>query len=338
MKDISFQEKELKILREAVDNANTILGEKMVKSDNIKLLINILENFIRSNKCLCYGGTAINNILPEQDKFYNRNSEIPDYDFFCPDALQCAKKLADTFFKEGYTEIEAKAGIHNGTYKVYVNFIPLADITYLDKSLFNNLLKKSIKINGISYCPPDFLRMSMYLELSRPMGDVSRWEKVLKRLILLNKNYPLKGNNCKNKDFVRISKPTGVKGIKKYVARAPGAGSIFSEFENKAPVGVKAAVRYNDLLKFKGLDKKHTQIVEGDKIKWVYLRDNPYKIDTMGFLDFDLPKPIRKFIEEYVDIPRSFDTILKNKLESFYEDLGWGNLTLNTYVQQFFKF
>ena len=57
----------------------------------------------------------------------------------------------------------------------------------------------------------------------------------------------------------------------------------------------------------------------------------------MGFLDFDLPKPIRKFIEEYVDIPRSFDTILKNKLESFYQDLGWGNLTLNTYVHQFFN-
>ena len=55
----------------------------------------------------------------------------------------------------------------------------------------------------------------------------------------------------------------------------------------------------NDLLKFKNLDKKHTQIVEGDKIKWVYLRDNPYKIDTIGFLDFDLPKKIREFIEKY---------------------------------------
>jgi DNA polymerase elongation subunit (family B) len=144
--------------------------------------------------------------------------------------------------------------------------------------------------------------------------------------------------SLKDRSFIDISKPTGVKRIQQYTAGPPGAGSIFSEFENKAPVGVKAAVRYNDLLKFKGLDKKHTQIVEGDKIKWVYLRDNPYKIDTMGFLDFDLPKPIQKFIEEYVDIPRSFDTILKNKLESFYQDLGWGNLTLNTYVQQFFKF
>ena len=144
--------------------------------------------------------------------------------------------------------------------------------------------------------------------------------------------------SLKDMDFVKIAKPSGVKKIKKYTGLPASANCIFSEFENKAPVTVKAAVRYNDLLKFKNLDKKHTQIVEGDKIKWVYLRDNPYKIDTMGFLDFDLPKPIRKFIEEYVDIPRSFDTILKNKLESFYQDLGWGNLTLNTYVQQFFKF
>ena len=139
-------------------------------------------------------------------------------------------------------------------------------------------------------------------------------------------------------DFVDISKPTGVRGIKKYLGTPSSATNIFSTFEVKAPVGVKAAVRYNDLLKFKGLDKKHTQIVEGDKIKWVYLRDNPYKIDTMGFLDFDMPKGIRDFIEEYVDIPKSFDTILKNKLESFYKDLGWGNLTLNTYVNQVFKF
>jgi hypothetical protein len=43
----------------------------------------------------------------------------------------------------------------------------------------------------------------MYLELSRPAGDISRWEKVLKRLILLNKNYPLRGKHCDPKTFLR---------------------------------------------------------------------------------------------------------------------------------------
>ena len=43
----------------------------------------------------------------------------------------------------------------------------------------------------------------MYLELSRPKGDPSRWEKVLKRISLLNKNYPLKGKHC---NFIEIQR------------------------------------------------------------------------------------------------------------------------------------
>ena len=111
--------------------------------------------------------------------------------------------MADIFYKAGYTEVESKSGVHIGTYKVYVNFIPIADITYLDSKLFNTLLKKSIKVNAISYCPPDFLRMALYIELSRPRGDVGRWEKVLKRLVLLNKNFPLKGKECDKLKFQR---------------------------------------------------------------------------------------------------------------------------------------
>ena len=70
------------------------------------------------------------------------------------------------------------------------------------------LSKKSIKINAINYCPPNFLRMAMYLELSRPFGDVSRWEKVLKRLTLLNKHYPIRGEDCFEKTFKREFKST----------------------------------------------------------------------------------------------------------------------------------
>jgi hypothetical protein len=43
----------------------------------------------------------------------------------------------------------------------------------------------------------------MYLELSRPAGDISRWEKVLKRLTLLNKNYPLSAKQCSTIQFQR---------------------------------------------------------------------------------------------------------------------------------------
>ena len=49
--------------------------------------------------------------------------------------------------------------------------------------------------------------MLAYLELSRPLGDSSRWEKVLKRINLLNKNYPLKGVDC---DLIKIQRLYGV--------------------------------------------------------------------------------------------------------------------------------
>ena len=41
--------------------------------------------------------------------------------------------------------------------------------------------------------------MSLYVELSRPQGDISRWEKIYKRLQLLNKYYPLVVKDCNSK-------------------------------------------------------------------------------------------------------------------------------------------
>ena len=198
-----YEDKVLAILRKAVDEAEDKKGRVKTQSPQIKKIIKIVENFIRKKKLLCYGGTAINNILPKQYQFYNKDVEIPDYDFYSPNALEDAKELANIYVENGYEDVEAKAGVHHGTFKVYVNFIPVADITQMDEDLFKNISKESIQINGIKYAPPNFLRMGMYLELSRPDGDVSRWEKVLKRLMLLNKNYPLINDNCNNIDFQR---------------------------------------------------------------------------------------------------------------------------------------
>jgi hypothetical protein len=202
-KNMKFEDCELAILRSAVDKAEDIQGRKAANSPDIKRIIAIVENFIRNKKLICYGGTAINNILPKQDQFYNKDVEIPDYDFYSANALNDAKELSDIYVKEGFVEVEAKSGQHHGTFKVFVDFIPVADITLLPKELFNAIKKESIKISGILYAPPNLLRMGMYLELSRPAGDVSRWEKVLKRLTLLNKHYPLTAPQCAHIDFQR---------------------------------------------------------------------------------------------------------------------------------------
>lgn len=202
-KDLSFADCELAILRMAVDQAEEKMGKRVLNSDDVQKIIDIVEEFIQRKKEICYGGTAINNILPEEDRFYNKDVELPDYDFFSQNALEDAKELADIYYKKGFIDVEAKSGQHYGTYKVFVNYMAVADITQMSSEIYSALKKDAISIGGILYAPPNFLRMSMYLELSRPAGDVSRWEKVLKRLTLLNKNYPITDIDCNNVDFQR---------------------------------------------------------------------------------------------------------------------------------------
>ena len=72
----TFEDKELQILRDAVDNATSLSGIKLAQSETIKKIIGILETFLRTHKTLCYGGTAINNILPEQYRFYNKGNPL----------------------------------------------------------------------------------------------------------------------------------------------------------------------------------------------------------------------------------------------------------------------
>jgi hypothetical protein len=55
------------------------------------------------------------------------------------------------------------------------------------------MYRRSIKQNGVHYTDPDVLRMMMYLELSRPKGDVDRWPKVFERLQLINQLFPIRG-------------------------------------------------------------------------------------------------------------------------------------------------
>jgi len=136
--------------------------------------------------------------------------------------------------------------------------------------------------------------------------------------------------------LTKLGNPTSVKTLNKYTERKARAGEMFSTLAKGAPASVRATVKYNDLLRFWGLDKNHSYIVQGDKVKWIYMKDNPYKIDGLAFLDFDIPEKISTFIEQYADRKKIFESILLNKLEGFYDDLGW-TLNLNPYRNTFFN-
>ena len=134
-----------------------------------------------------------------------------------------------------------------------------------------------------------------------------------------------------------LGKPTGVKQISSYHIPAR-AGEMFSSFRLRAPANTKASVRYNDLLKFKKLDKKYESIVEGDKLFIVNLKQNPYNLETIGIPNASVPPEIEEFVKAYIDVEEIFDSLLGNKLKNLYGDLKWEFPSLNPNIKKFFAF
>lgn len=206
-KNTPYNECELRMAKETAEEALYNNGKRETSSPLIVKLTEMCEKFIRRSKTVVYGGTAINAILPKRLKFYNAETEIPDYDIYSPTPIEHAKEMVDEFIKAGFNHVEAKSALHYGTYKVFVDFVGALDITYMPPKLFKLVQKKAVKKEGMLFCNPDLLRQAIYIELANPSGDVDRWKKVLPRLHRLNEAYPLKPGRCKKLDVKIETRP-----------------------------------------------------------------------------------------------------------------------------------
>jgi hypothetical protein len=137
--------------------------------------------------------------------------------------------------------------------------------------------------------------------------------------------------------FTKLGNPTAVKKLDKYSGKKARAGEVFTTIEKGAPAPVRATIKYNDLLRLWKLDKQYNYITQASKIKWIYLKDNPYKIEALAFIEGELPDKIKEFLDQYADRKKVFETILLNKLEGFFSDLGW-SLSLNPHLDKFASF
>jgi len=184
---------QIKLLESIVEQAEKRIDFTLANDEAILKAIDSVERFLRKKRRVCYGGQAINALLSKERKFYDEKYMIPDYDFFSPSMEEDVEELIKDLEKEGFTDISKKLSVHDGTIKVYVNYIPIADCSQMNPEMFKTVQKRAKSVDGILYCDADILRMFMFLELSRPRGEVARWKKVFERLTLLNNEYPVRG-------------------------------------------------------------------------------------------------------------------------------------------------
>ena len=138
-------------------------------------------------------------------------------------------------------------------------------------------------------------------------------------------------------EWINLLKPTGLKKMGEYIERKPMAGDLFSKLKLKCPVNTKAAIRYNDFLRYKKLNVKYPEFTIGDKMYIANLKPNPYQIDTIGYNGYNDPDDITELINKYIDRDGLFDSVMRNKLETVYNDIGW-DFNLNPFKAKFFTF
>lgn len=111
-----------------------------------------------------------------------------------------------------------------------------------------------------------------------------------------------------------IAFPRGVNNLAKYTSHT----DIYSK---GTPMHVRGALLFNHYVKQRGLDQRYQMIQEGDKIKFLYLREpNPIKENCIGFIG-EFPKELQ--LTSFVDYDTMWEKSFIEPLNGIIEGLGW---------------
>jgi hypothetical protein len=111
-----------------------------------------------------------------------------------------------------------------------------------------------------------------------------------------------------------IAFPRSVNGLKEYADAA-------NIFKKGTPIHVKGALVYNHLLREMKLNKRYQEIQEGEKIKFIYLKQpNIYNNNTLAFLS-GIPKQLDA--EQYIDYDLQFEKSFIEPLDIILSAINW---------------
>ena len=132
-----------------------------------------------------------------------------------------------------------------------------------------------------------------------------------------------------------MANPIGVKGIGKYEVK--DSENVFSSYKKGTPVHVKSAINYNSLIDYWYEGKRYGKITNGNKIKWVYLKENEFGFDTIAYKGYEDPPQVLDMIKKYIDHSKMYEQAMSKKVGMFYKALDWGGVEdTTTSMSRFF--
>jgi len=127
----------------------------------------------------------------------------------------------------------------------------------------------------------------------------------------------------------QVAKPTSVNNVKKYTLKSKNQKHFssnsdgFKNYTKGAPAAVKSAIMYNNLITYYNLTRTHKPIENAEKVRWVYLTENPFGIEAIAFKGYEDPNEIMDFIGTHINYEKMFDAVFEKKLDALYDAMQW---------------
>jgi hypothetical protein len=191
-----YQQSDIKLLGDNINEINDRIERKQLemyepsKEERIKVT-NVILDFIKKNKRKVYGGFAMNKLILNKDKSdaIYKDFQTPDVDFYSFQPIEDLIQLCNSLSDAGLRRVMGREGKHKDTYNIFVNFQLYCDISYVPKNIYNRM--PFVEIEGINYIHPYFMVIDYLRMITDPLASYWRIEKSLKRMLLLQKHYPL---------------------------------------------------------------------------------------------------------------------------------------------------
>lgn len=159
-----------------------------------KKLEKIVKEFIIKKGLILYGGSALDILLPKNNKIYT-NDKLFDFDAYSSDPIKDGKELVDLLIKNKFKYVQLRQAMFtNDTFKVFVENIPACDITRISKIEYDKMKAISYTRRKMLIASPHILIKYMCMELSQPHLSYYRWDKVYERHMVFDKIYGINDN------------------------------------------------------------------------------------------------------------------------------------------------
>jgi DNA polymerase elongation subunit (family B) len=251
----------------------------------------------------------VENILPDHDKM-STIEVIREMDKICNNTIQ-------PFIKKTYKKLDAYVNSYDSKMNMKRESLCDAAIWTAKKhymlSVWNNegveYDKPKLKIVGLEAVMTGSLSIDARVKIKKAYEYI-----IYNNLPGLRKFTEDYKNEFNQLSVEEISIPKTCNGLSKYHDNQKIWGF-------KTPFHVKGALLYNHILKEKKLDKKYPEIKEGEKVRYLYIKEpNYYHTEALAFPE-KLPEEFD--LHPFIDYNIMFQKTYIDPVETILDAVGW---------------